>query len=564
MKSKILILLSLFFHLTSTGQTFHLKIIGTNAPETATIDSIGYTKKHQTTKQLIEEINKINKTLSEIGFIKSKTLETLKENDSSYTSKISLGFKIKHIHIYIGANNQLLEINPITINHDTIIIPFSETEVFLKQTLQNLEKKGYAFTKVKLTNIQQKKHDLLADLKITTDNIRTLNTIEIKYSDPNQKKFFPKGAEKQIQKKYKKKVFNQETVKQIHSDFEEFSFINQIKFPEILFTKDTTKVFVYLQKRKANTFDGYLGFNNTEEKKIRFNGYLDLSLVNTIKIGEELSIFWKNDGNNQKQFNSNLSIPYLFNSPITVKAHINIFKQDSIFQNTKTGLQLGYLIDYNKRIYLGYESTESSDIQNANNQNLSDYKNNFYTSVFEYKKYNTKNKIFLIKSYLNLSIGTGKRANTNSSIHQDFLNFDLMNDFYINNKNIINIKNQNYYLKSKTYLTNELYRFGGTNSIRGFLENSLQGNLMISLMTEYRYLLTQNMYLNSILDYCYYENPIIPQNTGTNKKLLGIGIGTGILTNNGLLKFTIVNGTTDDNKIKFINTILTINYNFQF
>ena len=52
-----------------------------------------------------------------------------------------------------------------------------------------------------------------------------------------------------------------------------------------------------------------------------------------------------------------------------------------------------------------------------------------------------------------------------------------MNNFYINEKNIINIKNQNYYLKSKNYLTNELYRFGGINSIRGFAENSLQANL---------------------------------------------------------------------------------------
>ena len=34
----------------------------------------------------------------------------------------------------------------------------------------------------------------------------------------------------------------------IHNAFEKLPFTNQIKYPEILFTKDTTKVYVYLKK----------------------------------------------------------------------------------------------------------------------------------------------------------------------------------------------------------------------------------------------------------------------------------------------------------------------------
>ena len=551
----------LIFGLNSSAQNFQLQITGKTISETKTIDSIGYIQKHQSTKLIIEEINIISKKLKESGYINNQILEKKKENDSNYNAKISLGKRIKNIHIYIGIKKNLFLAELFEQNQDSIILPYPQTESFLKHTLQKLEKKGYAFAKIKLTNIKQKKQDLYADLSISEERKRILNSIEIKYSDQQQKKLFPKGAEKQINKKYRNEIFNQETVKQINHDFEEFGFINQIKFPEILFTKDTTKVFVYLEKRKANNFDGYLGFNNIENKKIQFNGYLDLTLINAIRSGEELSIYWKNDGNNQKLFNANLNIPYLFNSSIAIKAQINIFKQDSIFQNTKTALQLGYFLNYNKRIFLGYESTESSDIQNLNSQNLTDYKNTFYTTTLEFKKNNTKNKLFPIKSFLNFTLGTGNRTTIeNPSLKQNFANFNIMNDFYINEKNIINLKNQNYYLKSKYYITNELYRFGGINSIRGFSENSLQTNLMVALMTEYRYLIGPNLYLNSILDYCYYKDPT----NNKNEKLLGIGLGFGIQTTNGLLKFAITNGKTKNEELEFYNTNITISYNVKF
>ncbi|MDR6846342.1 hypothetical protein [Flavobacterium granuli] len=565
MKSKILILLFLLNHLTSISQTFHLKIVGKTTTETSIIDSTIYTTKHQNTKQLIEEINSTRKKLSKNGYIENKILENKKKNDSSYTTTISLENKIKNIHIYIGIKKDLKLYDLFKTNQDSIILPYSQIESFLKQTTQNLEQNGFAFAKVKLINIQKKEQTIYADLSIDTGNKRTINTIELKYTNQQHKNLLPKGAEKQINKKYKNSIFSQKTIKQLHEDFEKFEFINQIKYPEILFTKDTTKVFIYLEKRKANVFDGYLGFNNTEDKKIQFNGYLDLTLINTLHKGEELSIYWKNDGNDQKIFNTNLTAPYLFKSQIGIKAQLNIFKQDSIFQNTKTTLQLGYSIDYNKRFYIGYESTESSDIQNSNNQNLSDYKNSFYTTTIDFKKNSTKYNLFPIKSFLNITIGTGNRnTSTNLSLKQNFVNFNIMNDFYINEKNAINIKSQNYYLKSQNYLTNELFRFGGINSIRGFAENSLQGNLIISLMTEYRYLISSNFYFNSILDYSYYEDPTVVIKENKKEKLLGIGVGLGARTINGLLKFAITNGKTKNEELKFYNTNITISYNVKF
>jgi hypothetical protein len=568
LKTKILLVAIFLFCLASRAQDFHLKIIGNTTTETKTIDSIGYISKHQNAKFIIEEINQLSQKLSQNGFIENQITEAIKTNDSSYLSKITLGNRIKYIHIYIGMKSNTSSLNLFAEKKDTLILPYTQIEPFLKQTTQKLEQNGYAFAKIKLINIQKRKQTLYADLKLTSGGKRQLNEIVLKYADEHQKNLFPKGALKQINKKYAKKTFNQESVNEIHDEFEKFSFINQVKYPEILFTKDTTKVYVYLAKRKTNTFDGYLGFNNTENKKTTINGYLDVTLQNALRTGEQLSIYWKNDGNNQKIFNAKIDLPYLFNSPIGLKALINIFKQDSTYQNTKTEINLGYLITINKRFYVGYQSTESSNIQNSINSKLSDYNNSFLTSNFEFIKSNYNNQISPIKSYLTLNLGTGKRTTTEiistKTEKQYLVNFNIMNNFYFDKKNCINIKSQNYFLKSNTYLTNELFRFGGINSVRGFSENSLQANFMTSIITEYRYLISPNLQLNSILDYCYYKDPTTISEKNKINKLISLGLGITVDTKNGILKLAAANGSSRNQEIKFYNTFINISYNVKF
>lgn len=500
-----------------------------------------------------------------MGYIENYIAENSQKNDSSYLAKINLGKKIKSIHIYIGRNLTIKNLLILDKEKDTLILSYSEIETFLNNSIQKAEEKGFSMAKLKLANIQKKNQAIHADLLFDSGQQRKLNSIVVKFDENNKKTSFPEGHLKQINRKYHNHTFNQDLVKKIHDDFDKFRFVNQIKNPEVLFTKDTTKVYVYLEKRKSNTFDGFIGFSNSENNKLVFNGYLDLTLENTVKAGEQFSLYWKNDGNNQKTFKAGIDLPYIFKSPIGLKAQIYIFKQDSIYQNTKTSIDLGYFKNYNTRIYLGYQSTESSDIQNTNNSTISDYKNSFLTSSLEYSKFDNENSIFSIKSNIYVALGIGKRTTTDlvetaSESKQTFININAMNNFYLNKKNCININYQNYFLKSGTYIINELYRFGGIKSIRGFAENSLQANFMTAIITEYRYIISPNFYIHSITDYGYYED-----NSSNNKgNLISLGLGFGMQTKNGLLKLALANGSSKTQEIKFYNTIVNICYNVKF
>ena len=568
MKTSLLFLLFLIFGWNSGAQNFQLQILGKSEAETRIIDSLKYNSKHKNIKSIKEEINETSKRLSQLGYIDNATTDFNATIDSSFIAKLDLGKKIKFIHIYIGSDKLLNSLILLNKKNNTIELPYTDVDFFLKETVKKLEQNGYALAKLKLINIKKDRNSLYADLKLESDLKRKLNSIIIRHSENNQSKKFPKGYLTQINKKYRNTIFNQKTVEQIHQDFKKFGFVNQVKYPEILFTKDSTKVYVYLEKKNSNTFDGFIGFANNDTKKITLNGYLDIKLENILASGEELQLYWKSDGNDQKTFKASLELPYLLKTPIGLKAQIQVFRQDTTFQNTKTAIDLSYYINHNTRLYLGYQGTESSDIQNLNSNSISDFNNSFVTSSFEYTKLETNNFTFPIKSKLFMSIGIGKREiNTlseSSNNNQLLANIQTMHTIYLNKKNSINLKSQNYYLQSNRYITNELFRFGGFNSVRGFSENSLQAYLTTSILTDYRYTFTPNLYIHSILDYSFYKNKSGTEKTDNTQNIAGIGLGMGLQTKNGLLKLALANGHAKKQPFEIYNTIIHISYNVKF
>lgn len=552
---RILIFFLFLISLNSIGQQLHLKIVGKNDLQTKAIDSIGYTKSFGNAKGILDETNLFSKKLLQAGFLEQEVLESRKQNDSTFLYLYTIGAKTNFIRIYIGRNLEVGDWDLYTANKDTLVLPFDQSETFLNSTLRKLEAKGFSMAKVQLTNLKKHTNFVSADLKVTSDKKRQWNDIVINGYDK-----FPEGYKNNLKRLYKKRIFNQENLEKLYKDIGQFQFVKQTKYPEILFTKDSTKVFVYLEKAKSNSFDGFIGFSNDENRKVIFNGYLDLTLNNAMNSGEKLALYWKSNGKDQKTFRVGAEIPYVFKSPIGMKVQLNIFKQDSTYQNTQTSIDFGYYFNYNTRLYFGYQSTESSDIKNSNTLLLSDYTNKFYTSNFEFVEYKDDDYLFPEKSNFNIKIGTGRRDSKFQNNSQFYGSVNLSHNIYLNSKNILNLKSQNYYLQSDAYILNELYRFGGINSIRGFNENTLQGNIFSSVLSEYRYVLSPSIYVHSIMDYAYFQD----KTTNIKGNLLGLGFGFGLLTKNGLFNLVYANGSTKDQAIKFSSSIVHISLKASF
>jgi hypothetical protein len=554
LKNHFLLFLLFTFCFSVKAQNLHLKIEGISTEENKTIDSIGYKKIHENTKSILDETNNFTTTLFKKGYLESQLLNQKKANDSTFSFQYFIGKKTSSIHIYIGAISEA-EKNILEFTSDTIKLSTSEVENFMNLNLAKLEQKGYSLSELQLVNHKKEANHLSAVLQLKTEKKRNLNDIVIIGYDK-----FPEGIRRNIAKQYRKRTFNQENLKQLNDNFKSLPFVNQIKYPEILFTTDSTKVYVYLEKARANRFDGFIGFANEENSGIRFNGYLDLLLNNALNTGEKINLYWKSDGKKQTTFNIATELPYIFKSPLGIKASLRIFKQDSTFQNTTTELNLGYYFNYNSKVYLGYQSAESVDIQKSNNASISSFSNSFWTTSYEFTGFNPDDFLFREKTGLNLKFGIGNRKSKIETNSQYFTQLNAHHNFYLNKKNMIAIRNQSFYLQSDNYIINELYRFGGINSIRGFSENSLQANLFSGIMAEYRYIVTPNTYVHTITDYGYFQD----KTSNLKDNLLGLGFGFGLFTKNGLLNLIYANGSTSEQAIKLSNSIVHISFKTNF
>lgn len=546
--------LILFIFQKNWSQKLHLEI-ESSKNDKIIIDSIGYKKTHEKLEDLKKEVADLNSKIIKLGFLEATSGEIFQKNDTVFNSSLLLKNKTNHTYIYIP--QKIKEKYPFAFEQkiDTLKIKTSQIETKLNSILSQFEKQGYAFIKIKLINHLPKNNFLLTTISITDEQKRYINDI-IVVDYPK----FPKNYLHNLKRENRKLEFNTQNLTRLNENINRLRFVSQNKYPEVLFSNDSTKVFIYPVKNKINQFEGFLGFTNNEKQKIIFNGYFNINLYNIINKAEQLSIYWKSDGEKQKTFDGQIEFPYILKSPIGIKAQLNILKQDSIFQNTKTNIGAGYYFKINSKLFANYENVESSDIMNLNSNQLSDFKSKFYNLSYEFSKWDNTQRFPLEKYTLKVLTGFGKRKSTFEQNSQSQYKIEASYYFSFNNKNGIYTKTDNWLLISSKYLTNEQKRFGGINSIRGFNENSLQGNVFTSILTEYRYFPNEQLYLNTITDYAYLKD----ETTNSNNSLISIGLGLGLLTNNGILRLVYSNGSSKNQEFKLSNSLVQLNFNTRF
>lgn len=546
----------MLFSFKGFSQNIHLNIEGKTDKETETIEALNYYKTHSNYNSLKNEIDSIQKSLYQIGYIENKLITLRKINDSLFYSKINLRNKFDSIYIYYDSkilNQDILKTYSNEVTHSSFKLEFNEIKNTLDHLNNILINNGFPFSKLKLSNIESvDKNTLKANLMVSSTKLkRTIDKIKISGYEK-----FPKSYLKHYVKLKTSEVFDLNSIKQKTKQLNNLRFANQIKTPEVLFEKDSTTLYLYIKKAKSNTFDGFLGFGtNDQTNKLEFDGFLNLRLTNNLNFGESFSLLYKSDENDQDTFDVSLSLPYLFNSPIGVDLNLRIFKRDSSFTTVDQKARIHYQINPNHKVYAGISNTESNNLLSVvNTFSVEDYNSNYFTLAYEFIKPQNFNFLFPIKSSAYIEGNLGNRKTSNNKQKQTLITISTSNIFNLNNKNNIYIKADASNLISDNYFDNELLRFGGINSIRGFEENSLFASLFGVLNTEYRHILSNSIYIHTITDLAYFEN----KTADIKEKLFGYGFGFGILTKSGLLKFNYANGKSENQKFKLSNSKIHI------
>ncbi len=543
-------LLALLSYTETFAQASSLKLTSINKTEAAVLNKINYQKKHIDTVLLDLEINRISEYLKNLGYF-TNTIDSVKNTNQQYIVYFNLNSKIDSAIITTNKGSEIY-LEKFKIKENTFSIPIEKLQATLSEISTNLELEGKSFSKVKLKNITIKSKTLFAHLIINPSKKRTLNKVIIKGYEN-----FPKSYLKNYFNIKSSDIFNQQKISEISEASNNLDFIKEIKSPEILFTKDSTLLYMYLKKHQNNSFDGIIGFASKENGDLLFNGNLEIQLNNILNTGEKFGLFWNSIGEEKQELKLNTEIPYIFNSRFSPELTFSIYKQDSTFINSKFDSKIGYHINSKIKLSLTYNAEKSENLKEKLSNNIETYSNYFLGVQLKYSI--PKNDYFLNNKFqLDINPSFGSRETTNKTTNQFKIEGSTSYLWELNSRNSIFIKNKTGYLNSDSYINNELFRIGGASSIRGFNEQSLFTNKYTFVNLEYRYLTSEKSYLYTITD-------LAKVNLNSKKQnLIGLGLGYLFNTSNSQINMSLSLGKAKQQETDLKSIKLTINWKNYF
>lgn len=479
-----------------------------------------------------------------------KFLDSLTENSYFFTQLKAVKKIENRTEIYYDKGPNFNKANVKFSDSLVSELKLPKNEIFIKN-LDSLRKninqryrdKGFAFNRVKTKFEKMENGFPTVKISVITTSQRKIDAIVYKgYTR------LPKQFVKNLNKEYLHKTYDDKNLVSMNQALQNHQFITLEKPPQTLFTRDSTQVFLFMQKKKTNTFDGIIGFGNDKTEKFTVNGTLNVQLKNMFNGFESIGIYWQRNPDKGQTFDLQTDIPYTFGSNVGLNVNVNIFRQDSTFANVKFMPAVYYHLSPKQK--LGIKGTlESSAILDSLYTGGRDYSKKGIGLWYQFQE-GTDIPLFINKSNIRIEADFLKTTYDATQEKFDQIRYFLFaeHNFNLSGNHFLNVKAESALLSAKNELsTNELFRFGGWNSMRGFNEQSLISNFYAFAGAEYRYLVNDQAFFDLFAQYGQMSN----KSLGISPKLYSLGLGFNFFLPIGLMSFQISNGNQFGNPFKF-------------
>lgn len=450
----------------------------------------------------------------------------------------------KAIHIIIGL---LLVTNILTAQRQRLRNPMlSRIEDYPKvseKILQELENHGYPFATVRLQSADPEHGDLTPILIIDTNIFVTFDSIVCKGDVKLSEKFlYPYLGLK------RGTPYNENLLQQVNEKLLELPFATILRNAEVSFVKDKAYLYVYLDPRRTNQFDGYIGFAPSDEKtgKLTVNGDLKLDMQNLFRIGESISLHWYSSERYSQHLQIGVRFPYLFRTRFGIEGSFNLDKEDTSFLTLNGHIGIPYSFLNNSYIVPYYDFTRSTQLSKGTNETSSDncaedFRKNRIGLKLHYRKLD-----YLFNPRKGIDVQTdlsaGRRTllpqggqpdaaivqKTTYRVYGRLQGYIPLGKHWVFTPKIVfesPLEGPQYY--------NELTKIGGEKGLRGFNPNDISASTYLLYSGEIRYLFGRKSFANIFFDGATYEQRLT--NNGYMKDLpFGFGAGVHLAVRSGI------------------------------
>ena len=514
-----------------------------------TTESEKKTKKYKSYKDLILAIEDTLVLIKKQGFYDAKVNSLIRKDSFNYEVILNKNQMVEYIEI---SNKSEFDENIVKIlnkyTEDGKLIRFKQIESVTKEITEILSEGGYPFGKVGFINYELVNPTTIKlEMEIQYGSKRNIDKVIVKGYEN-----FPKNFIKNIFKPGKGNSLDVNKVLSLANMIDKTGFARNIKDPEILFTKDSSSLYLYIDKIRRNIFDGFLSFDTDENSgRINIEGYAKINLINTFNAGEKINFDFRSQKNQDRSLNSDVYIPYVFGSPLNLKYGLNLIQKDSSYTSNENLIDIDMIFG-NIRSGLGLQTNKSTSEEAI--ENVENFKSKLINVFSEYIILDNSDQLIPELFKISLRYGSGLKEQSGEKTNFSKYSVELHRKFNLSSKFKLQSSITRRKINSKNLVNNELLRFGGYNSIRGYDENSIFTDGYTLLKTSLNYYLNDTIYIYTIFDLANYSNEILD----LDEDIYSGGLGFSSRTENGIISISYSKGNRWGNSFNLKNAKINV------
>lgn len=498
----------------------------------------------QNFQQKIEKQNQLNQLLKD-GFLDAK----LAENPDSVWVEKGKNYTIEHV--YIHSDNP--EISSIFINS------ISKSELFSAEKLsdlfdyykKNLELEGYFKAQILLDSLSINRNQKSVLIYFHIKNAQKPLTTKVEYigNKRSSQTYLNRVAGLKIPAK-----LNQADADRAQIRLERSRMFSKVETPFFSYLDTNLVLNVAVQEQNPNRFDVVLGYIPKTSGGGDIIGSLELDLINSFVDGNQITLAY----NRLQPLRTRLNVlgkqKYVWGSDFSLGLQFDLYQRDSTFQTQNWRVFSDYELSPYSQVsgFVRNESTGSG----FTSGNVTNGSALFYGASYEMDVRNdvfVPSKGFLVrfKTEFGLKVNDLDAQITVFKKRESKQWFSLEAEKYwpIFNRHIIATNLFGSVLMSDFYQDSDLFRFGGSNSFRGYNEEQFAASKVAWINAEYRFLLDRTSYLFAFHTRGWFESPELKSDNGVqigNKQWIqSYGLGLAYRTRLGLLTFTYAKSPED-------------------
>ncbi len=445
-----------------------------------------------------------------------------------------------------------------------------DLEAAIDNALTYYEDNGFPFARLTIQSIYfssdstSQDYSAFVRLKLNKGKKRNIDLVEIEGN--SKTKDYVIKRELRI---HKGEEYSQKLIDELPERLNRLRFFEPAGKPDFYInSKNEGVLLIKVKEKETNNFDGIIGYipSTTPGENGYFTGLVNVSLRNLFGTGRAAAFRWQQFDRSSQELELKYLEPWLLGYPFNINLALNQRKQDSSYIQRKLLGSIEYLAteSISASLTLGSESVIPTESENSV---FTVYNSSIVTSGVNIKIDTRDDPYSPTKGLLFLNSYSFSRKKINGPV--DYITPDLklnstlqrielvLNVFYeLFPKQVAALKFNGKELRGDFFEQSDLFRLGGTNSLRGYREDQFLGNRIFWSNFEYRYLLTRRTYGFLFFDSGYYlRNEDLQRNIAKQEGFkIGYGLGLNIETGLGVMSvsFALAKGDSfSEGKIHF-------------